>query len=709
VLADGLLPADGLLRARGLVPFVTDLALPGMLHGAVIRSPHAHAKVTGIDASAALALPGVVAVVTPADAPMPVPGEAFYSAQLSARPALSDEPCHVGQAIAAVCAEDEATAQRAARLVRVTYDTLPACVDLAAASDPGAPPVRLGRSNLALPSRELVFEHGEVDATFAGAAHVIETCFQTPTVQAAALEPYACLVRPTADGGVTVWKGAPAPWELRRQLAVFLDVPDERVRILVPPTGGGFGSRMDDLEFIAALLARKAGRPVRLVLARAEGMLAGRVRHGARFTIRSALDRDGRLLGRELRADYDTGAWLDTGPYVLLRALRPLALYPAPAMRFVGRLVHTSKPVGGATRGFGNPQATAAMELHNAHVCRTLGLDPVAFRQAHLVHDGSPNVSVGFADVQSGRFAWKGARVSSCKVKECLSEVVRRLGTVAAPAGPGTRRGIGVACAMHTSGKGRNEASEVRLEWDDGGLTVHSGAPDQGGTGVAATLALTAAEVLGLDPSTVTVKLGDTAAGLYDSGAHASGRTYVAGHAVWKAAQELKDRRQSGQPLPLIASVRHEPTTNAPPFAACGAEVEIDVETGAVRVLRLVVVADVGRVLNPVAVRGQLQGAAVQGLGFALTEQLAFDGAGRLATHGLYDYGLLRACDLPAIEVAWVDGHEPTHPLGCKGAGEIGLMPVAPALAIAVADAVGALPERLPLTPADVWHLARGS
>ncbi|MSP90618.1 MAG: hypothetical protein EXR79_02250 [Myxococcales bacterium] len=707
---DGLPPRDGLARARGQVSFVSDLHLPGLCHGAVVRSTRAHANVTHLDLRAALALDGVVAVVTAADAPGPVPGEHFYGVPLSARPVLSDEPCHVGQAIAAVCADDPETARRAAALITVRYDALPWCVDLAAAAAPGAPEVRRGRSNLALPGGSLLFEQGDIDGAFDRAAHVVEGEFATSTVQAAALEPYACVVRPEADGGVTVWKGAPAPFELRRQLAEFLGIDEERVRIVCAPVGGGFGSRMDDLEYIGALLARRAGRPVRMVLAHSEGMLAGRVRHGARFQVRSALDRDGRLLGRELLADYDTGAWLDTGPFVMLRALRPLALYPAPALRFRGRLVHTSKAVGGATRGFGNPQATFAVELHTGELCRQLGLDPVAFRRDALARAGDPNPSVGVADVGSGRFTPKGARIATCRVRECLDEVVARLGPAGSPQWPWLRRGVGFACAMHTSGKGRNEASEVRVDMAaDGRVTVTSGAPDQGGTGVANTLALVAGHVLGLDPRAINVSLGDTAAGLYDSGAHASGRTYVTGHAVHKAATELRDRLRSGAALPATATVRHEPSGNAPPFAACGAVVEVDTETGQVRVLRLVLIADVGRVLNPMAVRGQLLGAAVQGLGFALTERLDVSAAGFLTTRGLYDYGLLRACDLPDIDVGWIDGFEPSHPLGCKGAGEIGLMPVAPAVADAVAAAVGAAPARLPLTPMDVWRLAGGS
>ena len=679
-------------KASGRTRFVTDLALDGMVHGAVVRCPHAHAELESLDVAAAAAMPGVVAVVTAADGPQrPVPGEPFYGEHLMTRPLFPSEARYVGSPIAAVAAETPELARAAAARIAVEWRALPAVLKVEDGAD-------------ALPFGRVLFERGDPDAAFAAAEHVFEDAFSTSTVQAAAFEPYACLVEPHEDGGLTLWKGVAAPFEARRALATWLDLSEGQVRVRIPPVGGGFGSRTDDLEFIAALLALKARRPVRLVLERTEGFLAGRVRHGARLRIRSGLDRSGRLVARELEAVYDTGAYLDLGPYVILRALRPLALYPAPAMRFVGRLVTTHRPISGATRGFGNPQATFAVESHTDRLCRELGLDPVDFRKAHAVRTGDANLSVGVVDTSTGRFHAKAATISSCALPACLDLVQAALTAPGTPP-PGKKRGVGLAAAMHTTGKGRQESSHARVHLRaDGTAEVHSGAPDQGGTGVATTLGIIAADALGLPFEAVTVAPPDTAEELTDSGAQASGRTYVAGEAVRRAAALAAERRDAGEALPLSADGLFEPTSNAPPFAATGAIVDVDAETGAVTVVRIVVAADVGRVLNPLHCRGQLTGAVAQGLGFALTERLDFDDAGRLVTRGLLDYGLLRSADMPEIEVHFVDSHEPTHPLGVKGAGEIGLMGVAPAVANAIADATGTRMRRLPMDPPTVWE-----
>jgi CO/xanthine dehydrogenase Mo-binding subunit len=440
-------------------------------------------------------------------------------------------------------------------------------------------------------------------------------------------------------------------------------------------------------------------------LQRSEGFLSGRVRHGAMLRVRSALNEDKELIGRELEAYYDTGGHLDLGPYIILRAMRPLALYPSENMRFVGHLVYTNRPVSGATRGFGNPQATFAIEHHTDQLCRALSIDPTEFRRRHMIGSGEPNISVGVVDLKSGRFETKGALISSCALDACLTTVHEALEDPGVPE-HGWFRGSGIACAMHTSGKGRKEISTVRLRLDEHGeAEIWAGAPDQGGTGVATTLAMIAAEVLDLDSTRVTVHLGDTAHELVDSGAHASGRTYVTGTATHKAASELKARLDAGESLPLESTVAHVPDSNAPPFAACGAVVDVDPGTGESRVARIVIAVDAGTIINPLQARGQIHGAVAQGIGFALTERLDFDSDGQLTTRGMLDYGVLRSVDLPDIEVHFVGEAEPTHPLGAKGIGEIGLMPVAPAIANAIIDATGVSPSKLPITPEELWYV----
>lgn len=696
---------DAATKAAGALRFVTDLRPAGLCHGAVVRCPHAHARVLSIDATAALALPGVLAVVTSKDAPpREIPGEAFYDTRISQRPVLFVEPRWSGAPVAAVVAETAELATRAAALVHVSYAPLDAVLSL---DDALAGRVQAfdGRSNAALPFGPVRLDRGDVDAAFAAAAHILGDVYQTATVQAAALEPYAVVVQPAPDGGLTVYKGTPAPFLLREQIAIWLDVPEAKIRVVCPPVGGGFGSRMDDLEYIGAVLAMRCGRPVRLVLGRGEGFVAGRVRHGARLAVRSALDNNGRLLGRELTAWYDVGGHLDLGPYVVLRALRPLALYRTDNLRFRGNLLYTNRPVSGATRGFGNPQATFAIESHNARICASLGLDLRAFRDRHLLRQGDVNVSLGRVDTQTGAFLCGDGRVSSCAVRECIDAVDKALRDEVPMRTGALLRGIGTAAGMHTTGKGRKEVSTAAVTWTpQGRIEVQSGAPDQGGTGVATTLAMIAADALDVPLDRIDVRLADTRDELHDSGAHASGRTYVAGEAVLRAARAVKVRHDHREPLPITERYLHKPTSNAPPFCCCGAVVEVDAHTGEVALTRLVVAVDIGRVLNPMQARGQVIGAAVQGVGFALFERLDFDADGRLATRGLRDYGVPRAADVPDVEVHFVGGDEPTHPLGVKGVGEIGLMAVAPAIANAIADATGCWPHALPMTPESVWQ-----
>jgi CO/xanthine dehydrogenase Mo-binding subunit len=703
----GLAVADALAKAQGRLAYVTDLQIPGALHGVALRSPHGHARLLALDTTAARQMPGVRAVVSGLEyQPPEVPSEVFYDRPLSARPLLDPEVCHVGAPIALIAADSREQALAALAMLRPEWQRLPTVTSLADALADDAPPVRLGQSNEALPWGPIRWQQGAPDEVWTQAAGVREDWFTTSTVQAGALEPYACVVEPRDDGGVVLHKGVPAPFETRRQLALWLGVAESSVEVRCAPVGGGFGSRMDDLEYLAAVLVRETGRPVRMQLTRGEGWLAGRVRHGARMRVKSAVDSHGRLLARELEVWYDTGAWLDLGPFVVLRALRPLALYPCPHQRFLGHVVRTAKPVAGATRGFGNPQATFAVEVHQDRLCRQFGLDPLDFRRQHAIPAHGVNISVGMVDTRTGTYTPGGKPIATCALPQCFDLVTaaaeRALAQLPAPASQ-VRRGVGLAAAMHTSGKGRVEVSTARVQWTEQGVCVESGAPDQGGTGVATTLQLVAARALALPAAEVTVHLRSTAAELQDSGAHASGRTFIAGAAVWQACEELKSRRAAGEVLPLKATVRHVPSTNAPPFAACRAIVDVDLDTGAPTVRWLGLALDVGHVLNPLQARGQVLGAAVQGLGFALSERLDFALDGRLLNTGHADYGTPRAFEVPPIEVLFADSTEPRHPLGCKGLGEIGLMAVAPAVVNAAVEATGRPLSSLPLTAESIW------
>lgn len=697
-------------RVAGTLAYTTDMALPGQAHGALVTSPHHHARVLAVDVQDALKIPGVLAVVTSAEAPrrpvapMPV---VIAGQRIAERVLLGDEVCFLGEPVAAVAAETPDLAEEAAAAVRVTYEPLPGVYDIDSSLAAGAPEVRLGRPNLVgAPGAPVSYERGDFDAALASAPHVIRGRYSTSTVQAGALEPYSCIVAPDDDGGVTVYKGTPAAFEVRQTLSEYLGLEQSQVRVVTTPTGGSFGSRTEELEFITALLALRCGRPVHTVLRRRQGRPAGRVRHGAIFEMVSGVETDGRLIARGMRALYDCGGYPDLGRYVVLRAMRPLALYKADAHRFEGLLVRTNKPVAAATRGFGNPQASFGVECHNDEICQALALDPVEFRRRNAVQEGDLNWSVGKATA-AGVFVPREWNVSSCGLGDCLTEVEKRLDAWRAEKRPG-RRGWGIAAMMHTTGKGRNDWSTARVTLHaDGRIDLASGASDQGGTGLPTTLAMVTAEVLGAELSRVSVVTGDTRLGLEDSGAHASSRAYVAGEAARLAAEAVADARDQGASLPIEREARATPDSNAPPFAACGAEVEVDEETGVVRVVRIVSANDVGRALNPLACIGQVQGAVAQGIGFALSERWPMFGGEPVREARILDEKMPRTSDVPDIEVVLIESHEPTGPFGAKGVGEAGIIAVAPAIANAVSDAVGVRIRDLPLHAERVWRALR--
>lgn len=701
---------DRLIRAQGQVAFGSDLAGDDFagnrwLHGAVLRCPHGHAELVGLDDNAARAAPGVVAVLDCRHSVAPIPGEIFYDKPFSARPLWQPVCRHAGAAVALVLAQARRQSAEALRLLRPQWRVLPANTDLGAAAAEGRE---------LLPFGPIRWQRGDVDAAFADAERQVEHWFATSTVQAGALEPYVCAVEPRQGGGVVVHKGVPAPFELRRQLAHWMGLAEAQVEIRCPPTGGGFGSRMDDLEYLAALGCLHSGRGVRLQLDRGDGWLAGRVRHGARMRVRSALGSGNRLIARDLEVWYDCGAYADLGPFVVLRALRPLVLYGGPNVRFAGHLLATNKPIAGATRGFGNPQATFAVEAHNDMLCRQFGIDRVQFRRANAVRSGDHNFSVGAVNTDSGEFGAKPAKVGSCELQACIDWAQARGEHVLArlPSPPsGWRRGTGMACAMHTSGKGRAELSTAEVTWRaDGAVLVRSGAVDQGGTGVLAMIRETARLALQRsDSAGIEVVLDSTSSELADSGSHASGRTYVAGAAVHDACLRARERVSAGEKLPVTERIAHQPASNAPPFAAVQCVADVDMQTGEVRVRWLGVGVDAGRILDPDAARGQVLGAAVQGLGFALSERLDFAADGRLASWSVADYGTPRAFEVPDIDVHFADSREPSHPLGCKGVGEIGLMAVAPAVVNAIADAIGRPVLQLPASPEVVWRALQES
>lgn len=744
VVGQRLPKRDAPAKVTGRAMYGHDLTRPGMLHAAILRSPHASACLTHLNSTTAAQLPGVLAVLTAADVPDGAVGFAADGPILKG-PIVR----RVGDEVAAVAATTPELAARAVEILDARYDLLPAVFDPHAALLPDAPLIHphLG-TNL---FRRHTYAHGDAAAALAAADVVVQDVFELPPVAVTPMEPAFCLAEFDAQGDLIFFSSTQAPFELQRRLAHAIGLSPGRVRVIQPVIGGAFGRGLDTyaFEIVAALLARVTGRPVRLALDRREEFLAMPVRQPVRLTMRTAARHDGTLLAREAHAVLDIGAYASLGimtPVVMAQVVA--SLYRVPHVRFTVDLVYTNNPMTGAMRGFGGPQATFAVESQMDRLAHALALDPVAFRRQNANQPGTETP--------------QGVRFSTCELDRCLAlagewAVAQR--QARPPAVAGHRRGVGVAAALNVGGGARMFRSDgcgalVKVD-DYGRVSVLTGATDMG-QGTDAALAQIVAETIGVAAEAVTVVMGDTGVTPWDVGAHASRTVFVAGQAARLAAAEA--RRQiletagelleaapedlearggrvyvrgvpaRGMSLEKIVRVRHfRPGGQIvlgqgwydPPnaqvdealrgnlsatysFGAQAAEVDVDLATGRVQVLQLFMAADVGRAINPMLVEGQLEGAMHMGLGYALSEQALVE-YGRVTNDTLRESGLLTALDMPAVTVRLLDAPDPLGPFGAKGAGELGVLAVAPAVANAIAAAVGARLTQLPLTPERVW------
>ncbi|MEZ4396631.1 MAG: molybdopterin cofactor-binding domain-containing protein [Candidatus Krumholzibacteriia bacterium] len=755
---------DGRALVRGEPVFAGDLEPAGALMLAILPSPHAHARIRAIDTTAALRLPGVAAVLTWRD----VPRRAYTSAgQGFPEPSpydcylLDDKVRHVGDKVALVAAETPAAAAAACAAIAVDYEVLPHFLDEREAQAEGAPIVH-DEPRPDDPQADLLFwpedparnvaartslDLGDVDAGFAAASAVIEREYRTHQVQQCSLEPHVCSSWLDADGRLVIRSSTQVPFHVRRVVARLLDLPTSRVRVIKARVGGGFGGKQEILgEELVALMTLRTGRPVRLVLSRAEELRFARSRHPARVRYRAGFDAARRLTAMQMDILENTGA---NGAHALtvmsVSANKGLSLYPAPAVRHRGVAVYSNRPPAGAFRGYGSPQAFFALESFMDEAARELGADPFRLRLDNALRVGDAmEVAAKLGEGREGVLS----TLTSGAIEGCLRAGREAIGWDTAPRGcpppnapPGSplRRGLGFALVMQGSGiPGIDMAGAFLKMNEDGGFNLMVGAADIG-TGSDTVLAQIAAEVLGVTPAMIVVTSGDTDHTPFDPGAYASSTTYISGGAVKKAAETLRARildyaallldadaaglrldgpavlAPDGRRLPfteigtrslytdhqrqLMASASHVSPDSPPPFAAQFAEIEVNLATGAIRVLRFVTAVDAGRVLNPAMAEGQVEGAVAQGLGMALVERMAFDAAGRPQAASFREHGYLGPDDLPEQQVIFVEDHEPTGPFGAKAVAEICINGPAPAVANALADATGVRLRETPLTP----------
>jgi CO/xanthine dehydrogenase Mo-binding subunit len=733
---------DAVAKATGRVEYIQDVKLPGMLTGKILYSKYPHARIVKIDTTRAERLPGVRAVITGEDVP-PKMRMGFYRDN---PPLKSGKVRSYRDEVAAVAAVDVDTAAEALRLIEVTYEALPGVFDPVAAMAPDAPLVHEAhRSNvLKLPWK---LHYGDVEAARETAAHVVEEDFSTTWVTHCCMGTSGAIAQFDPSNNLTIHTNTQIPSLAQKDFISALKtmgILNKRVRVVKPCIGGGFGSKLDTYayEHIAILLAHKTRKPVKILFDRTEEFIATSTRQPTLIKIAQGCDADGRLVFRDVSMILDNGAytsWGATTPTVMMMPIT--SLYRVPNVRYKATCVYTNNTYAQAMRGYGNPQATFAIESTMDMLAEAAGIDRLAFRRINANQPG---------DVTPQDY-----RITTCGLGECMSEVEKRLGW-----GEVTEAGVGlgVASLIHVGGGARIYKSDgcgAMIKLDDyGKASVFTGATDMG-QGADNITAQIVAETLGLNVDDVHVIHSDTDVCPWDVGAHASRTTFVAGNAALGAAQILRKRiadmaaetlgaqpdeivlrgrnvfikgqadggmeigkllrkahfQHSGQMLsseffydPANENMGKDFRGNLSmtyAFGVHGVRVHVDRETGKVTIRNYIAAHDVGRAINPLLLEGQVYGGVLMGLGYALTEQVIHE-KGQIMNPNFRDYKILTAKDAIEIETPVIETVDRDGPYGAKGIGEPGCVPTAPAIANAIYDAVGVRITDLPITPEKV-------
>ncbi|HZM15659.1 MAG TPA: molybdopterin cofactor-binding domain-containing protein [Candidatus Krumholzibacteria bacterium] len=740
---------DGEKLVRGRAVYTDDVHPDGLVIGRILGSPHPHARLRHIDTREALALPGVLCVLTHADVPrvphttagQSHPEPSPYDAYL-----LDRKVRYVGDRVALVAAVDDDTADEALRRIRVDYEILPAVFEPADALAPGAPVLHDETESTGIADRSrnlaavLDFEVGDVDAGLARADLVHRDVYRVQAVQHVSLEPHVVITWLDEDDRLLVRTSTQVPFHVRRLLARTLQFPLGRIRVMKPRIGGGFGGKQEmTLEDACAALTLATRQPVKIEYDRSEEFVMSRTRHAMQLEVAIGAKRDGEITAIDMRVLSDTGAYGTHGITVTgSTGSKTLPLYNRAARRFHCDVVYTNHPIAGACRGYGAPQGFFALESAIDELACQLGLDPLELRRRNMIRDGE--VDLVSAALEAKGKGWT-RRIQSYGLEACIEQGARASGWEkrdALPRDGELVRGMGVALAMQSSGVAGVDwgAAAIKLN-EDGSWNLSMGATDLG-TGADTALAQIAAETLGVSLDRILVYAADTDLVPYDVGAYASSITYVSGNAVRRAAEEARDQvlgvasrllgisaerlrcsgnrveSDSGRSLSLAEIADHamhrEMTQilgrasfcirdSPPPFAAQFAEVEVDTETGRVRVLRFVSAVDCGTAINPLQVEGQIEGAVAMGIGYALCEEMLYDESGRMLNPNLVDYKMIHADDMPAVQTLVVESYEPTGPFGAKSVAEVPTNGPAPAIANAIRHATGVRLTQLPMTP----------
>jgi putative selenate reductase molybdopterin-binding subunit len=747
---------DGVKLVTGRPAFTDDIHLPGMLIGKILPSPRAHARIKNIDASKAKALPGVHAVLTYRDVPR-VPhttaGQAWPEPSPKDTYLLDWKVRFVGDRVAAVAAESRAIAEEALRLIEVEYEDLPPVLEIEQAMAPGAPVIHDEPDSTGIHDAAhnvagfILKEIGSVERGFREADHIFEREFRTQRQQHCSIEPHITISWLDPDNRLVIRSSTQVPFHARRQVAQILQIPLQRVHVVKPRIGGGFGGKQEMLlEDICGALALATRRPVKIEYTREEEFFMARSRHPQILRMKMGVKRDGTIVASQLTVLATTGAYGSHATTVQGNTgSKVLPLYRVPNMKFECHIVYTTAPVAGAFRGYGCPQGFLAQESLVDEIAHELKMDPIEFRRKNMIRLG--DLDELSAELGEGRRGLP-RRIRSCGLPECLERGAAAIDwerrRKAGPASNGhLRRGVGVACSMQGSGiAGIDWASALIKLNEDGSFHLLAGASDLG-TGADTVLAQIAAETLGVSLDKITVTSGDTDFTPFDVGAYASSTTIISGGAVKKTAEKVRDqivklaskmlevppeelicrdnqvvaKSECGKAVTMadlamhatyrekfqiIDSASHFNTDSPPPFCAQFADVEVDTETGEIRVLHLVTAVDCGVPINPRQAEGQVEGAVAQSLGYGFTEEMVLDGQGRMINPSFLDYKILSSKDMPKLTTILVETEEPLGPYGAKSIGEVAINTAAPAVLNAVFHATGVRFRKLPVRPEDV-------
>ncbi len=734
---------DGGLKVTGMARYIDDIELPNMLYGKILRSRYPHAKILRINTERAWRVPGVRAVITGLDTPFNKMGV------LKDQPPLKfDKVRSVRDEVAAVAAETLEAAERAIEEVEVEYQPLDGVFDPEEAMKEEAPLVHEenGSNIVNLNFTFSTSEASRLEKVFETAYAVVEDRYQVHYMNASPMGTMGCIAHYNELGELTVYTNTQAPFLYRHELAKTLGIDPVKIRVIQPEIGGAFGRGMDiyPIDPITAALSIKTRRPVKIVFTREEELQYAPPRQPAIFYMRTAAGRDGRLIAREVRAVLDAGAYVSWGPFDgRVMMVTATGLYEVPEVAFKATVVYTNNPYTGTQRGAGNPQITFAIEQQMDALAEELGIDPVEFR---ILNANKP-----------GTVTPQGIRITTCEMRECLRRAAQEIGWKGrGMAGP--NRGIGFAAFFHVGGGARVYRSDgcgTILTVDDFGLvTVITGSTDLG-TGSDTAIAQIVAEELGIPVQNVRVVNDDASIRPWDVGTHASRATFVAGNSALLAARKAKeiilnaaaevlntsissivvengmvyDRENPSKRIEfdklvrrihfreggtnIVVSAFYDPPTvmqdeswrgnisAAYVFGAQAALVEVDQETGEVKVLKVVSVHDSGRIINPMAAEGQVHGGVHMGIGYALYEELVLE-QGRVVNASFADYHVPTAQETPVVKAVFVENPDPAGPFGAKGIGETACIPTAAAIANAVYDATGRRVKKLPIKYRDI-------